>query len=298
MSDMPATGLRRLWVAPPTENHAQLKASGRAGRNLPAAVSSALILLGALALALFFARPVFVGFVVLLALVASWEVAGAFARKDLTVVLPPVYLGALGMVLAGSFVGSFWVMAALSFTFAGIVIWRLASRELPSPAIMDVVVSVFTSVYIGFNAAFVGMISEAAASVWPIAFFVIIVVCNDLGGWLAGISFGKHPMAPKLSPKKSWEGFAGSVLMSVVAGIVATFVFDIHWAWGIAFGVTGAVLGTLGDLLESLIKREVGLKDMSAIVPGHGGLMDRLDSLLFAAPAFYFLFALSLGWPL
>ncbi len=263
---------------------------------MPAAVTSAVILLAALALALLFARPVFVGFVALLMLVASWEVAGAFARKGLTVVLPPIYLGGIAMVLAGAFIGSFWVMASLSLTFGAIVIWRLASPGLPGAPIMDIAVSVFVAVYIPFSASFVGLISEQAQSVWPVAFFVIIVVCNDLGGWMAGILFGKHPMAPKLSPKKSWEGFAGSVVLTTAAGIGSTFVLLIPWWWGIAFGVAAAVLGTLGDLLESLIKREVGLKDMSAIVPGHGGLMDRLDSLLFAAPVFYFLFAISLGW--
>ncbi len=296
MSKAPAAGVRRFLVAPPTENRPPLKASGRAGRNMPAAVSSALILIAALALALLFARPVFIAFVALLMIVASWEVAGAFARKGITVMLPPIYFGGVAMVLAGAFIGSFWVMASLSLTFGLIVVWRLASRDLPGPAITDIALSVFVAVYIPFTASFVGLISAQASTVWPVAFFVIIVVCNDLGGWLAGIMFGRHPMAPHLSPKKSWEGFAGSVFLTTAAGIAATFVFAVPWPWGIAYGIAGAALGTLGDLLESLIKREVGLKDMSAIVPGHGGLMDRLDSLLFAAPAFYFLFALSLGW--
>lgn len=296
MSAAPPSGLRRLWMAPPTQNHEPLKASGRAGRNMPAAVTSAVILLAALALALLFVRPVFVGFVALLMLVASWEVAGAFARKDLTVMLPPIYIGGVAMVLAGAFVGSFWVMASLSLTFGAIVIWRLASPNVAGAPIMDILVSVFVAVYIPFNASFVGLISEQADTVWPVAFFVIIVVCNDLGGWMAGIMFGKHPMAPKLSPKKSWEGFAGSVVLTTAAGFAATQVFGVQWGWALAYGAAAAIFGTLGDLLESLIKREVGLKDMSAIVPGHGGLMDRLDSLLFAAPVFYFLFAISLGW--
>ncbi|MFT0763022.1 phosphatidate cytidylyltransferase [Scrofimicrobium sp. R131] len=263
---------------------------------MPAAVTSAVILLAALAIALLFARPVFVGFVALLVVVASWEVAGAFARKGLVVMLPPIYLGGIAMVLTGAFVSSFWVMASLSLTFCAIVIWRLASTKLESSAVMDILASVFVAVYIPFTASFVALISERSVSVWPVAFFVIIVVCNDLGGWMAGIMFGRHPMAPKLSPKKSWEGFAGSVILTTLAGVGSTFVLEIPWWWGILFGIFAAGLGTLGDLLESLIKREVGLKDMSAIVPGHGGLMDRLDSILFAAPAFYFLFALALGW--
>lgn len=291
-----APGLRRFIVAPPTRNHQPLPASGRAGRNLPAAVASAVILIGAVAIALVFARGVFIGLVVVLATVASWEVAGAFARKNRTVMLPPIYLGGAAMVIVAALSGSFWVMASLSLTFAFIVVWRLASRGLTSPPIVDIVVSVFVAVYVPFNAAFVGLISANSAKVWPVVFFIVIVACNDLGGWMAGVLFGRHPMAPRLSPKKSWEGFAGSVALSVAAGIGGAVVMETAWWWGIIFGIFGASLGTIGDLLESLIKRDVGLKDMSAIVPGHGGLMDRLDSILFSAPAFYFLFALALGW--
>lgn len=292
------TGFRRFVVAPPTENHTPLPASGRAGRNLPAAVASAVILLGTVAIALIFARPFFIGLVAFLVLIASWEVAGAFARKDRRVVLPPIYLGGVAMVVAGSIFGPFWVMASLYFTFALIVIWRLASRDVASSPITDVAVSVFVAVYIPFNASFVALISAHSEEVWPLVFFVIIVACNDLGGWMAGVLFGKHPMAPKLSPKKSWEGFAGSVGLSIALGLVGADVMETQLWWGVVFGVAAAVLGTIGDLLESLIKRDVGLKDMSAIVPGHGGLMDRLDSILFSAPAFYFLFSMALGWQL
>lgn len=285
-----------LFLAPPTPNHKPLPASGKAGRNLPAAIASALILLAALGFALIFSRPVFIGFVAVLAVVACWEVAGAFARRDITVMLPPLYLGTLGMLIMGVLWGAFWVMAWLYFTFALIVIGRLAYTSLKTSAAIDVAVSTFVAVYIPFAASFVALMAEESKNSWTIVFFVVIVACNDLGGWIAGILFGKHPMTPKLSPKKSWEGFAGSVLMCIAAGIISTFVLVIPWWWGIFFGISAAILGTIGDLTESLIKREVGLKDMSSIVPGHGGLMDRLDSMLFAAPAFYFFFAISMNW--
>lgn len=289
-------GLKRFVVAPPTKNHEPLPSSGRAGRNLPAAIASAVILLGTLAVALVFSRPFFIGLVAVLAVIATWEVAGAFVRKQRTVVLPPIYVGGVAMIVLGSVDQSFWVIATLYFTFVAIVVWRLAAGGLSSAPIIDVVTSVFVAVYVPFNASFVALISANAEEVWPLVFFVVIVACNDLGGWMAGVLLGKHPMAPKLSPKKTWEGFAGSVALSIAAGIGGAVLMETHWWWGIVFGVAAAVLGTLGDLLESLIKRDVGLKDMSAIVPGHGGLMDRLDSILFCAPAFYFLFALALGW--
>jgi len=111
------------------------------------------------------------------------------------------------------------------------------------------------------------------------------VVCNDVGGYAAGVLFGKHPMAPKISPKKSWEGAAGSLILGTAAGVcMAIFVLGVPFWVGIILGISLVVVGTCGDLIESIIKRDIGIKDMSSFVPGHGGVMDRLDSLLVAAP--------------
>jgi phosphatidate cytidylyltransferase len=110
-------------------------------------------------------------------------------------------------------------------------------------------------------------------------------VLSDVGGYAFGVVFGKHPMAPSVSPKKSWEGFAGSVLTCVVGGAIAVPLL-VHGPWwgGAVLGACAAVAATVGDLTESTIKRDLGIKDMSTILPGHGGAMDRLDSLLLVAP--------------
>ena len=106
-------------------------------------------------------------------------------------------------------------------------------------------------------------------------------VVTDIGGYVAGVSFGRHPMAPVISPKKSWEGLVGSVLATVGAGIVlVVYLLDGDWWVGVALGLIVGMMATLGDLCESVIKRDLGIKDMSQVIPGHGGLMDRLDSLL------------------
>ncbi len=326
--------MMQVFSPRPTEDHKPLPSSGRAGRNLPAAITSGLTLLIAVALALFFARPVFLVFVGALVLLASWEIAGAFARKDFTVTLIPIYLGGIGMIVAGSLGSMEWVMLTLYLSVLVAAAWRilaiqwgastrrmeLASTESASPdltpvssapelpgtltgipafakqPIWDVMTTVFTLVYVPFLASFVALTSHYTPTPWPIVFFVVVVVCNDLGGWMAGVLFGKHPMAPKLSPKKSWEGFAGSVFLSTAAALAGTFVMGVAWWWCIPMGLIGAVIGTFGDLTESLIKRGVGLKDMSGIMPGHGGIMDRLDSLLMAAPAFYLTYSLMFGW--
>ena len=124
--------------------------------------------------------------------------------------------------------------------------------------------------------------------------FELMVIANDTGGWAAGVLFGKHPMAPALSPKKSWEGFAGSAMTAMAVGSIGLWLLGAAWWWGLIAGIGIAFVGTMGDLTESLIKREAGLKDMSQILPGHGGVLDRVDALLMSAPVAYFIFAWAL----
>ena len=128
------------------------------------------------------------------------------------------------------------------------------------------------------------MVAEPAGRT-RIAVFILVTVFSDIGGYAAGVRFGRHPMAPSLSPKKSWEGFAGSVLACGVVGALAVWLLlDGAWWGGAVLGVLVAGCATVGDLIESSIKRDVGIKDMSSLLPGHGGLMDRLDSLVVCAP--------------
>jgi phosphatidate cytidylyltransferase len=120
--------------------------------------------------------------------------------------------------------------------------------------------------------------------------FIATVVCNDVGGYAAGVLFGKHPMARRISPKKSWEGMAGSIAACVLcATLILVFTFHAPWWTGVVFGAALAVSATIGDLGESLIKRDLGIKDMGHLLPGHGGIMDRLDSLLPSAALAYLL---------
>ena len=111
--------------------------------------------------------------------------------------------------------------------------------------------------------------------------FILVTIASDIGGYVAGVLFGRHPMAPVISPKKSWEGLVGSVVSCVVAGwLLVVYLLDGAWWVGVVLGLIAAVMATLGDLCESVMKRDLGVKDMSQVIPGHGGLMDRLDSLL------------------
>jgi len=116
------------------------------------------------------------------------------------------------------------------------------------------------------------------------------VVCSDVGGYVGGVFFGKHPMSPTVSPKKSWEGLAGSALACMIAGVLLVGqALDGLWWQGLLFGAAIALSATLGDLGESIVKRDLGIKDMGSLLPGHGGLMDRMDSLLPSAAVAYLL---------
>src|SRR5699024_5849566 len=126
--------------------------------------------------------------------------------------------------------------------------------------------------------------------------FLALVVANDTGGYIAGVLYGRHPLAPAVSPKKSWEGFAGSVVLAAAVGVAgAVFPRDLPWHAGLLLAVVAVIGATLGDLSESLIKRDLGVKDMGSLLPGHGGILDRVDSILIASPVVFTAMLLTLG---
>lgn len=256
-----------------------VKTAGRAGRDLGAAIGISLLLGVVIVGSLLLYRPAFAIIVGLAVIISIWEMARAVEGSGVQVSLAPMFLGGLSMVAMAWFRGVDGLAIAALLTMFAVIIWRLAdgaSGYLPSAA-----TSVFITVYIPFLAGFAVLLAVPDDGTKRILAFMIAVVCSDTGGYAAGVVFGKHPMAPTISPKKSWEGFAGSVLTAAVFGVLMlTLAFDGQWWQGLIFGVAMAVTATLGDLGESMIKRDVGIKDMGTLLPGHGGLMDRMDSLL------------------
>lgn len=287
--------LQRIYRPGPTENHVPLPSSGRAGRNLPAAiivgVTLSVISLGSL----IFSHTAFLALMCVFAVVALWELAGAFARKGHEVILPPAWVGSIGMIICAWTLGLEAVLAALCLTIMAASIWRILDGTGDS-AMMDIMVTTFSLVYVALLASFVVFILASPHSIAAVILFIALAVANDLGGWAAGITFGKHPMAPRISPKKSWEGFAGSMLTSIAVGIGGMTYLGAAWWWGIILAIFTTIAATTGDLVESLIKRDVGLKDMSNLLPGHGGIMDRMDSLLMVAPVVYLVLRVALPW--
>ena len=251
----------------------------RAGRNLPAAVASAVVLLVLIAASLYFWKPAFLLVVGAAVLVGIWELKQGFAARGIRLPLEPLMGGAVVM-LAGAYLGgSTGLVTALAVTALGTMLWRL--RGGVDGFVRDTTAAVFTAVYVPFLAGFVVLLLAEDRGALGVVTFILVTIASDIGGYAVGVLAGRHPMAPLISPKKSWEGFAGSAVLCVVAGwATVAYLLDGPWWVGVLLGLVTVVMATLGDLCESVIKRDLGIKDMSSVVPGHGGLMDRLDSLL------------------
>ena len=264
------------------------KDHGRAGRNLPAAVASAVVLLAAIAASLAFWKTAFMVIVAVAVVVAVWELQRGLATADIDIPEQPLMAGGVVMVVVAYFWGAPALVTATAVTALVIMLWLL--RRGVEGYVKNATAAVFTLVYVPFLGSFVAlMLAEGGATgferfddgVRGILVFILVTIASDIGGYAAGVLFGRHPMAPVISPKKSWEGFAGSLLSCVAAGIaLVVWLLDGPWWVGLLLGLIAGVMATLGDLCESVIKRDLGIKDMSQVIPGHGGLMDRLDSLL------------------
>lgn len=285
---------------------AEQPAPSRAGRNLPAAIAVGLPLLILVLGGLLFYPPAFLAMVILASALGIWELSRAFLQRGVAVPLVPMMVGVLAMPVAAYYAGAEGLLFALVACSLAILVWRTLD---PVPgAGQSIFAGTFVLAWVPFLISFSVLILREPnhlASVleiqsWPasegalkVSTMLLLVVANDTFGYLVGALFGKHPMAPKISPKKSWEGFAGSVVGALIIGVLAAIFLLGQPFWvGMVLAVAIVAAGTAGDLAESMVKRELGVKDMSSILPGHGGLMDRLDSILFAAPMGFLIYAL------
>lgn len=256
---------------------------GRAGRNLPAAIAVGVTLGGTVVASLFVVKDLFVPVVALALLVALFELQRAFASAGIKIPVVPVGVGGVVMLVAAYYSDMETAAVAMALTSIGTLVWRLADGA--DGFVRDASAGVFTLAYLFLMGSFVLLLLVEDDGPWRIVAFIVATIASDIGGYVAGVLLGKHPMAPSISPKKSWEGFIGSLIAGIVAGVATvTLALEGNWWVGVLLGAAGVVMATLGDLSESLIKRDLGIKDMGSLLPGHGGLMDRLDSLIAVAP--------------
>jgi phosphatidate cytidylyltransferase len=271
-----------------TDTPAPARDHGRAGRNVPVSIASAVVLIALVLATLLVWKTLFMLVVAVAVLVAIWELHRGFAAREIDLPEQPLMAGGVVMVVVAYFWGAPALVTATAVSALATMLWLLR-RGVPG-FVQNSTASVFTLVYVPFLGSFVAlMLREGGATgfdrydagVKAILTFVAVTAASDIGGFAAGVLFGKHPMAPVISPKKSWEGFAGSAVFCVAVGVgMIVWVLDADWWIGVCLGLIAVVMATLGDLCESVIKRDLGIKDMSQVIPGHGGLMDRLDSLL------------------
>ena len=263
-------------------------AGGRAGRDLRAAIGVGVGLVAVILASLLIWRPAFLAVLVAAILVAVWELTKALGAGRFNPPLVPLLVGALVIEGLAWSRGPTGLVVGFLLTALAVVLWRLGHG--PAGYLEDAASGVLVALYVPLLAGFAVLLLVPDDGAVRVIAFIATVVASDVGGYVAGVMFGKHPMAPTISPKKSWEGMAGSVTACMlVATPFIALALDGPWWGGLVFGAALAVSSTVGDLGESLIKRDLGIKDMGNLLPGHGGIMDRLDSLLPSAAVAYLL---------
>ena len=273
----------------------------RTGRDLILAILIGLAFGAALLGSLLFIKALFVPFALAAALLGVYELSRALRSGGRRIDVVPQLIAAAILVLSAYFAEIWLCWIVLFVVVSFVIVWRLVAQMISKDGrtygdvLADAVVGGFVQIYVPFLAGVALILLKQEGGQWWVLSFVAIAVAADTGAYASGLAFGRHPMAPKISPKKTWEGFAGAVAASLIAGtLLAIFLLDLPWWAGLIFGASILLSATLGDLGESMLKRDIGIKDMSSWLPGHGGLLDRLDSILpSTVPALCLYFLLS-----
>ena len=255
----------------------------RTGRNLVAALVIGSGLGAVFIFSLIIDKQFFMLFLAVFIGFGTWELATISRTDKRHVPRIPILISALAMVPTTYYFGALGQLLTLAAGIGFTIVWHAIQRGLSKATVTDrdMIMSAFTLAYVPFLISFTLIMTARDGGEWWTLGTMIIIASIDTGAFATGLLFGRHPMAPKISPKKTWEGFAGSVVFAITAGyIIATQMIHIDWWWGMLFGLILVGTATTGDLIESLIKRELGTKDASHLLPGHGGFLDRLDSVL------------------
>ncbi|QLQ15348.1 MAG: phosphatidate cytidylyltransferase [Micropruina sp.] len=273
----------------------------RAGRDLPAAIVVGLLLAAAVVLSLLYWHWGFVLLVTGMLTLGTIELHDALLKVGMRSAITPIVIGTIGM-MAGSYLAATtqgfhnvpWhivLLGLLGGTILLALVWRMFGGA--DGYVKDAAASLFTIGYIPVLGSFVSLLLASPQGATKVAIILLCVMGNDTGGYAVGARWGRHPMAPLISPKKTWEGMAGSIALATLVGVLLTvFWLGQPWWVGLVLALSIVLAATCGDLIESLIKRDIGIKDMSSILPGHGGAMDRLDSILVASPIGWLVFYL------
>jgi phosphatidate cytidylyltransferase len=299
-SDVPVPG-RSSGDTPvpvvPTVVEQPARRGSRAGRDLVAAIAVGCALAAIILVPLLTVRQTFVGVLAAATAFATWELHDALRRgAGIRTPLPVLLVGGQAMIWLSWPFGLRGLALSFAVTMLGCLVWRM--RAGAAHFVRDVSAGVFTAVYVPLFCSFVVMLTVAPDGAYRVLTYMLCVSASDIGGYAVGVLAGRHPMAPTISPKKSWEGFAGSAAAGMATGALClSLMLGGAWWEGALTGALLVVSATLGDLVESLVKRDLGIKDMGGLLPGHGGLMDRLDSMLPTAVVAYLVLGLLVPLP-
>ncbi|HVM15223.1 MAG TPA: phosphatidate cytidylyltransferase [Egibacteraceae bacterium] len=263
---------------------------GSSGRNLRVAIASG-VALAATFIATILLHPLaFLGFIAVLAIVGLLELDVAFREQGWRPATPVAVSAGLVMLFGTYFSGASAQSLGLVLLVVGALAWMLLDGS-PHGVIASFGVTLLMALWVPFLVSFIGLLLVRDDGTWIILAVVALSVTNDIGAYAFGSHFGRRKLAPSVSPGKSWEGFAGGMATTllIAAGVTGPFVPGLDTATAIGLATAVVVASTIGDLAESLIKRDLGIKDLGRIIPGHGGIMDRADSVIFALPAAHLL---------
>jgi len=237
-------------------------------------------------LTLAYARVLFAVLVATAVALGIREIARAFSAVGTQISMRLLILATLGLTYATWIAGVEGLAIATAIALPVLLISRL--RKGPQDFVKSATATTLALIYLPFLAGFLVLLGRPDDGLARVMTFVVLVGCNDTFGYLVGVMFGRHPLVPAISPKKSWEGLVGSIIFTSIGGALSFhYILDLHWWIGSLVALMIVFTATSGDLIESAMKRDLSLKDMGSLLPGHGGMLDRLDSVLISAPALY-----------
>jgi len=264
----------------------------RGGRHLPTATLVGAGLLAVIMASLLIRKEAFIVVAAAVTCLGLWELDKAFSTRRIRLPLVPLAVGTFGVCLSAYHTGLEGLIVSVMLTIAAAAVWRIVDGG-GGAAIRDAAGATFAVAWLPLMVGFVMLILASDQGEWKVLLLILLAVANDVGGFFAGSAFGRHPLAPTVSPKKSWEGLAGSFVLTLIVALVGVRLLGLDPVSGAILGVLTPVSATLGDLAESLVKRDLGLKDMGSLLPGHGGVLDRIDSMLLTAPFVYVVLTVS-----
>jgi phosphatidate cytidylyltransferase len=258
----------------------------RAGRKLLPSIVVSLSLIALVWFALAYERVIFAAVVAVAVVLGVRELSKALCQRDIYISFGGLALATIGLSYA-TWVGAVAGLAIATAIAFPVLLISLLGRG-PEKFVANATATTMALIYLPFMAGFLILLARPSTGLERVMTFVVLVGCNDTFGYLVGVLVGKHPMVPKISPKKSWEGLAGSIIFTSIGGALAFhYILEMQWWIGIVAGLMIVFTATSGDLIESALKRDMSLKDMGNLLPGHGGMLDRLDSVLLSAPALW-----------